>query len=66
MYLFRIWFATERAAIAKAELDAVWGVERASLKPQYRDEFDKRYPAALERVTYNIHPLCILGLRRKR
>lgn len=65
MYIFDLWIQARRERIAKAELDEVWAEERAALKPQYRPEFDRGYPAALDRITHNIHPLCILGLRRK-
>ena len=65
MYIFELWTQAGRERIAKAELDDAWARERAALKPQYRTEFDKGYPAALARIVHNIHPLCILGLRRK-
>ena len=66
MYTFRLWSATERAAIAKAELTP-YRLESLSKARNQRERdivnraFDKGEPV----VAHNIHPLCLLGLRRK-
>lgn len=55
MYIFDLWIRSERERIARAELLEAWDPDI----PQ-----DERFDRALTRVTHNIHPLCILGLRR--
>lgn len=66
LYIIECMTLAGRRRVAKLELDKVWVKERESLPPYIRPEFDRRYGEALDAVTYNIHPLCILGLRRKR
>lgn len=54
MYIFELWFKEGRERIARAELLKVWE------GPQ-----DERFDRTLARVIHNIHPLCILKLRRQ-
>lgn len=72
MYVFDLWFADRRAAIARAEVAAAWAEARAEAKAEHPGHdrlIDQRMDAAFEKAvrvtTHNIHPLVILGLRRR-
>jgi len=67
MYAFRLWFATERAAIAKEELEPYRQAELAKrgFTATRRDLINKAFDKGELTVAHNIHPLCLLGLRRK-
>jgi hypothetical protein len=66
VYIFRLWSAAERQAIARAEVAAVpvWAEMRAKY-PRHPDIIEETFEKAVALTASNIHPLVILGLRRK-
>ena len=67
MYVLRLWFATERAAIARAELEPYRQATLAEkgFTAQRRDIINQCFDEGLAVVEHNLHPLCLLGLRPK-
>lgn len=67
MYTFLLWTQAGREAIAREEIEP----HRRALLAKYPNDslaqmIVVRHMDEAERVTaYNIHPLCLLGLRRK-
>jgi len=68
VYIFRLWFANEREAIAREEvaLSPVWAELRAEFPTPAGDRaIHEAFEKAVRITTHNIHPLVILGIRPK-
>jgi hypothetical protein len=65
MYTLRIWFESERWAIAREELEPARQAELAKRPAWQHDIVNQCFDAGVARVAHNIHPLCLLGLRKR-
>jgi hypothetical protein len=66
MYTFLLWFKSGREAIARDELAPHRRLALSEARNQReRDIVNRCFDKGERTVVHNIHPLCLLGLRRK-